>query len=88
MNIDIKTILIVVLIIFVINMFNKKSLKSFNENCDFEKFSDDVTSVLDSITQYTTESVPASDNSESLKTIDQINFESNYDIVDDSENTD
>ena len=91
MNINIKTILIVVLIIFAINTFNKKSKKNedFTINCNFEKFSDDATSsVLDVLSIEKTESIPESDNSENLKTIDQVNFESNYDISNDSENSD
>jgi hypothetical protein len=97
MNIDIKTILIVGLIIYLINLFNNKSQKKnnedFNEHCNFEEFSDNVIDVIsDSLKSDTTESAPESTNSEStekdkLKTIDQINFESNYDIIDDSDNT-
>jgi len=91
MKIDIKTILIVVLIIIAINTFNKNKSENedFTLNCNFEKFSDDgsVSTILDSISEKS-ESVPESDNSENLKTIDQVNFESNYDIIAESENTD
>lgn len=92
MIINIKTILIAVLIIFVINNFNKKK-EDFRINCNFEKFSDNATSsILDAILVKPTESIPESYNSESnnlenLKTIDQVNFESNYDISDDNENS-
>ena len=76
-------------------MFNKRSgervTNEINGYCNFERFADEsISTVIDSLTQEVTDSIPESENSENsenLKTIDQINFESNYDIVDVSENS-
>ena len=77
MELNIKTILMVIFIIFLINLFSKNKLENFKNdnqkiicNCNIEKFTEESTNSVND------------DDDKKLKGIDEINFDAIYENED------